>query len=166
MQKLIEALGLDPKILIAQIINFALLIFLLYKFGYKQILQFIENRTRTIENGLKNAEKATQDLALAQKEQEKLISQAQAQGREIVTEAKANAEKVAADLLAKNAVQIDALNKKHTADMSALREQMLASVRAEASTLIFSVVEKVLREKMTEEADKKLVQKLLAETQK
>lgn len=166
MQKLIEALGLDPKILIAQVINFVILMFLLYKLGYKHILKFVEDRTRTIENGLKNAEKATQGLASAQKEQEKLIAEAQAQGRDIVTEAKANAEKVAADLIAKNTAQIDALNVKHAADMSALREQMLGEVRAEASTLIFSVVEKVLREKMTEEADKKLVQKLLAETQK
>lgn len=166
MQKLIEALGLDPKILIAQLINFVILIFLLYKLGYKQIIKFVEERTRTIESGLKNAEKANEDLASAQKEQERLLSEARTEGRDIVSEAKVNAEKQAQELLAKNAVQIEALNAKHTADMNALREQMLREVKAEASTLIFSVVEKVLREKMTEDADKKLVAKLLAETQK
>lgn len=163
MGKLIESLGIDPWILFAQLFNFVLLLLILRKFAYKSIVEFVADRTQKIEDGLKNAENATAALAQAQEEQQRVIDAAQAEGRSIVEEARKNAERQAQELLTKNAEHIDALNKKNTAALDALKMQMMNEVRAQATDLICAAVEKILREKMTSEEDKKLVAAYLKE---
>ncbi|MEM5815102.1 MAG: ATP synthase F0 subunit B [Candidatus Aenigmatarchaeota archaeon] len=53
MEKLLESFGIDYKILIAQIINFALIFFLLYKFLFNPLKKVIEERRKKIYDGLK-----------------------------------------------------------------------------------------------------------------
>ncbi len=53
MEKLLESFGIDYKILIAQIINFALIFFLLYKFLFNPFKKVIEERKKKIYEGLK-----------------------------------------------------------------------------------------------------------------
>lgn len=163
MDKLIEALGINPGLLLAQLVNFVVLLLILKKFAFKPILTFVQERTKKIEEGLRNAENATEALAKAQQDQDAIIQEARAEGRSIVAEARAHAEKQAQELLAKNAEQIAALNAKHEADMKALHAQMMKEVRAEASSLVFAVTEKVLREKLNDATDKKMVETYLAE---
>lgn len=57
--ELLNALGIDWKILLAQFVNFAVLVFVLWKFAYKPIFKFLEDRKNKIEEGIKNAEQAT-----------------------------------------------------------------------------------------------------------
>jgi len=57
--KLLQALGLDIRILSAQLINFAVLLFVLWRFGYKPILKFLDDRKDQIEKGVDDAKKAT-----------------------------------------------------------------------------------------------------------
>lgn len=58
MQEIIHAFGIDWRLLIIQMVNFFLLMFILTKFLYKPLLETIEERRNTIEDGLKNAENA------------------------------------------------------------------------------------------------------------
>jgi F-type H+-transporting ATPase subunit b len=53
MEKLLESFGIDYKILIAQIINFSLIFFLLYKFLFNPLKKVIEERKKKIYEGLK-----------------------------------------------------------------------------------------------------------------
>jgi F-type H+-transporting ATPase subunit b len=53
MEKLLESFGIDYKILIAQIINFFLIFFLLYKFLFNPLKKVIEERKKKIYDGLK-----------------------------------------------------------------------------------------------------------------
>ncbi|MCW1929774.1 MAG: F0F1 ATP synthase subunit B [Candidatus Kerfeldbacteria bacterium] len=161
MDKLIAALGINPTILAAQLFNFVVLVFLLYKVGYKPILKFVNERTAKIEEGLKNAEDATKAVQDAQAEQARVIEEARAEGRTIVASAREAAEKQATEVLEKNAAQVENMKKKAEADLQALRTQMLNEVRAEASGLVFSIAEKVLKEKVTSSEDKKIVEKYL-----
>ena len=60
MGDLISQLGIDAKLLIAQVINFVVLLVVLYAFAYKPILKMLHKRTEKIEAGSKNAEKVEQ----------------------------------------------------------------------------------------------------------
>lgn len=55
--ELFNALGVDLKILFAQLVNFAILFFVLYKFAYKPLLKLIDDRKDMIEDGVLNAKK-------------------------------------------------------------------------------------------------------------
>lgn len=49
-----EALGIDPKLFIGQIINFLILLFILTKFAYKPIVKLLDDRRQKIADGLKD----------------------------------------------------------------------------------------------------------------
>jgi F-type H+-transporting ATPase subunit b len=115
-----EALGLDIKLLLAQVVNFLLLWFILSKFLYKPILKMLDERKKKIKDGLDNAVKIEQKLAgIEQKE------------KEILKSATVKAQKEEAELIAlakTQSVQII-----ETAKQSASREsqQALERIRAE-----------------------------------
>ena len=58
-------LGIDWKLLIAQAINFAVLFWVLRRYAYKTMLDFLEKRTVRIEKGLQDAEAAQAKLKSA-----------------------------------------------------------------------------------------------------
>ena len=103
-----ESLGLDVKILLAQIINFGLLLFILSKVLYKPVIKLIDERNKkltkaiedsaAIEKKLEKIEESKKDLLSqarqnANKEREELIKMAQEESRVIIDNAKKKAEK-------------------------------------------------------------------------
>jgi len=50
-----EALGLDIRLLVAQLINFGLLIFLLNKFLYKPLIKMLDDRKKKIAEAAENS---------------------------------------------------------------------------------------------------------------
>ena len=68
--ELIKALGIDNyQVLIAQFLNFAVLLFILYKFAYGPMMKMLDERTAKIDKGIKDAEKAKENLKeVAEKE--------------------------------------------------------------------------------------------------
>ena len=51
-----EKLGINPGLLIAQIFNVVLLVWLLTRFLYRPVLNMLNERTRRIQDSLKEAE--------------------------------------------------------------------------------------------------------------
>lgn len=162
MDKLIEALGLDVKILIAQVVNFALLLAILYKVGYKPIMKFVEERTQKIEKGLKDAEEATESLKNAQQQQEAILVKAQEEAQKVITDAKEQANTQANAILEKNAAGLRAIAEKAKKDIAAERDQMLKETREAATALVLQAAEKLLQEKMTDSKDREYVEKTLS----
>lgn len=106
-----EGLGLDIKLLIAQIVNFGLLFFILKKLLYKPIIKMLDDRKKTIEESLLNSKKIEEELNKleerksevigkvqreAQKEKESLIALAVEEKKNIVDEAKKSSEAIVA----------------------------------------------------------------------
>ena len=56
--EILENFGLNPMLLIAQIVNFLIVLFILKKFLYKPVLEMLKKRQTTIKDGLKQAEEA------------------------------------------------------------------------------------------------------------
>ncbi len=163
MEQLIEAFGFDIKLFIANTVNFAVLVAILYFIGYKPLLKFIQERTEKIEKGIKDAEDARQMMENMKKEREELIAKAHTESQAIIAAAEERAEAQAQALLNKNAEELKKIAQKAKQHIHDEREQMLKETKQEAVTLIVGVAEKLLREKVDTAADKKMVEKLLSE---
>ncbi len=115
-----EALGLDIKLLVAQIVNFGILFFVLKKILYKPIIKLLDDRKQKIEESLQNSKKIQDELSKldsekveivkkiqneAKKDKDEIISQAQEEKRKIIDEARKTAEAA----LAKSTQRINAL---------------------------------------------------------
>ena len=68
----IKELGINGQLLIAQIINFLLLLGLLYMFAYKPILKMFDERANRIKESMDMTESVKQQAANAEEEARKL----------------------------------------------------------------------------------------------
>lgn len=159
-----EQLGIDWKILVAQIINFAILLYLLKRFAYKPFLKLLEARKKKIEQGLEKSEQA-QRLLLATKESEKKIKEAaERKAREIMLASEERAKKRAEEifiLAEKEKKEIIERAKKLAREEALLEKQ---KKEKEIMGAVLTGMEKFLGEKMDSEKDQKLIQKLINES--
>jgi F-type H+-transporting ATPase subunit b len=159
--ELIKALGLDVKILLAQLINFSVLFFVMYKFGYKPMLSFLDDRSKKIENGIKDAKKAEERLIEISENEKKTIKKARIDALEIVNEAKKVAEKKGDAMITKAKADIGEIINQEKSKMQVEKAETLKEIKSEISDLVLLSVEKVLEEKMDIKEDKKMVAKVV-----
>ena len=81
-----EKLGINLTLLIAQIVNVAVLMLLLRSVAYKPILKFLDGRREKIAKGLEDARKAEARLANIEADYSKRMDEARAEGQKTVAE--------------------------------------------------------------------------------
>lgn len=151
------ALGIDLKLFLAQLLNFGVVFFVMWKWVYVPLLKTLDARATKIEQGLKDAAAAGGAKAAAEHERDKAIGAARQEAKRIIEEAAklAETERVAAAQKTKAEVErIVTAGKERLVNEQAA---MMADVRAQAAELVTLVAEKVLAEKMDSAADKKLI---------
>lgn len=154
-----QELGIDPKLLIAQLINFVVLLFLLKKFLYTPILNMLDKRRKEIDEGLKLAEKMRSEEEKLEEKHKKVIDTARKEAKEIVEEAKKQAKvqtkeivekahKDAADIVAKAKEQVEAARRDSEKEM-----------RQEAVDMAVAMIKRVLPISVSVEEQRKLLSK-------
>lgn len=88
MDGLLSAFGIDWKLLIAQGVNFGVLIVALYFFLYKPVLTVMEERRLMVQKGVEDAERATEKLAGADKESASIVEKADKEAAEMLASAR------------------------------------------------------------------------------
>ena len=73
MQELITTFHIDWKLLIAQIVNFGLVLFVLWKFAIKPLSKVMADRSKEIEKSLDDAKQIRDNLTKSHEEREKII---------------------------------------------------------------------------------------------
>lgn len=140
--------GVDGPHLLIQLINFALLAFVLYRFAIKPALGQMEERNRLIEKGLADAQAATQRLAEAQKAADAKLNAAADEAAKVLADAR-NAAKAAVEAAKAEAAAAQAeVVAKAKAAIEADRVKMLAEVRGEVSRLVVETAAKVLEQNL------------------
>ncbi|MDD3711376.1 MAG: F0F1 ATP synthase subunit B [Patescibacteria group bacterium] len=159
--ELFDALGINGKILLAQFINFAVLVFVLWRFAYKPILKFLEDRRKKIEKGVENSELAITKLEeIAEKEKEVII-EAKKEALNLINEAKDNAEKRGQELIKKAQEEASLVMLKEKEKLNQEKIEMFKEMKNNLSELVILAVEKVIEDKMDSEKDKEIIKKAL-----
>ncbi len=91
MAALFAAFGLQLPLLIAQVVNFAILMVALTYLLYKPVMKTIEVRKQKVAQGVLDAEEATKKLASADAEASSTVQQAEKEAEGIVASAREEA---------------------------------------------------------------------------
>jgi F-type H+-transporting ATPase subunit b len=139
-----DKLGVNLPLLLSQLVNFALLAFILNALLYQPILKALRTRTERIRESLENAEKVKQQLARvdadydaklaeARREAQTILAQAtdraRVQEQELVTAARANIERLEMEARAK-------VDQERLQTLRGLQTQLAGLVTQTASTVI------------------------------
>lgn len=155
--ELLANLGIDWRLLIAQLINFVVLLAVLYKFLYKPVLKLLHERTTRIEEGLKNAQEVERKLNEASAQYDKKVLEARGEAQKIVEAARLDAEKVRAELAADAHKEAEKIMASGRAHLAAEKEKIMHEAEHELSDLVAEATEHVLGDVVTPEIDKALI---------
>src|SRR3990172_435545 len=92
--EILNSFGIQPVLLLAQIVNFLIIIALLRKFFYAPITKALEDRKKKIEESLKNSDEIEARLQKTNEDTAKIVAEAQNNAQILITEAKNEAEKI------------------------------------------------------------------------
>lgn len=162
----ISMLGINWKLLIAQLVNFAIVLFVLWKWVFTPLSQKLAERSARIEKSLAEADDINRMHRSAEEEKAEVIRAARQEASSIVTAAESSANKVKEEIITEAKRQSQKVLDDSKKEMKAQQEAMLQSVRAEAAVLITSATEKILGEKLDSAKDKAMIERNLAELAK
>ncbi len=164
--ELLDKLGIDWRLLIAQLVNFLILVLILYKFLYKPLLKMLEGRREKIEKGLRDAEQLGVELEKTKELQAAEIQKAKQEARVIVEEAEKRAEVAGAETKLKTKAEVEKLISAAKNQIIGEKDKMLGEVRKEAAALVLAVAEKVVGKMIDAKAQKNLIEETLREVDK
>ncbi|MFA5247789.1 MAG: F0F1 ATP synthase subunit B [Patescibacteria group bacterium] len=158
---LIKVLGLDWKVLLAQFINFAVLLFVLFKFAYKPMFKFLDDRKDKIEKGIENAARAEDRLKEITEKELEVLKKAKVEAVEILNKAQLEAEEIRKRELTKTREEIGKIINQEKENMRQEKAEVLRDIKSEVSKLVISSVEKVLEEKIDSKKDEEIIKKMI-----
>jgi F-type H+-transporting ATPase subunit b len=151
-----EMFGVYWPNLIAQIILFFIVYWVLSKFAFKPIMAMLEERRRRIEEGQINAEKIKQQLAEAQTKYEETLARANAEAQRLIEEVKASGEKLAEEKRQAALAEAQEIIRRTNESLSLERERTLAELKKEVGRLVAETTEKVTQKILTPQDHQKI----------
>lgn len=163
---LFEALGINVKILLAQLVNFSVLIFVLWRFAYKPIMKVLKDRREKIIQGVKSADQAEEKLANAKEKEKQIVTEAKKEALKIVEDAKERGEKKYQEIINKSKEDIGKVINQEKDKIRQEKEEVLLEIRQEIGSLLSFGISKFLQEKIDKEKDEAIITKVSKELQK
>ena len=151
-------LGIDWKLFLAQAVNFLILLFILRRYAYKPMLDFLEKRTERIDKGLKDAEAAQKKLSEMEKKEKETLAQARNEARAIIAAAEENAKKRDAERLAETEAKTKRFVEDARQKIEEEKEKVMGEVKSEIAEIVTLSVDKLLREKVDAKKDEKIIE--------
>ena len=159
-----EGLGINLPSLLAQLVNFAILLGLLYLVAYKPIMRMLDERSRRIKQSMEQTEYIKQQVARAEEEFKKQIEAAGKQGQEIVDRAVKTGEELRQKAQQEAKKEAENLIARARAEIRRERDEVIDELRGEFADLTILAASKVIERSVDEEAHRQLIDKVLEES--
>jgi F-type H+-transporting ATPase subunit b len=161
-----EQLGIEPNLLLAQIVNFLIIFFVLSKLLYKPILGMLEKRKKEIAAGLELTETMRAEEEKLNVKKESVLEEARKEGRVIVEASKKEADAQAKEIIEAAHGTAQGIVVKGKEDLVALRASMEKDVRHAAVDIAQAMTKQLLSQVMSPADQHKLIAKHLKELEK
>lgn len=155
--EIFETFGVQPILLLAQIVNFIILLFLLNKFAYKPIMKVLDERKHKIETSVMQAEEVEKKLAETESRQKEIIGRAERESTKIIEEAKTAIKKLQEETMVETSKKIEEALLKNKESIKLEREKMMSEVKADMADLVADTTKKVLGKTLTSKDNDELV---------
>ncbi|MBI4091067.1 MAG: F0F1 ATP synthase subunit B [Candidatus Komeilibacteria bacterium] len=157
MDELIQTFHIDWRLMVAQLVNFVIVFFVLWRFALKPLMKTMADRSKTIEQSLRHAEEIERERARSTREAQEKIREAQHQAIAILTQGKKQAEEQRQAMLAKTKQDVEGVVASAKQQILQEKEQMLVDARDELADLVVTGITKVVGKHLDDKADKKVI---------
>jgi len=148
-----------------QTLLFIALVLLLKKFAWKPILNAVNEREQGIKDALDSAQKAKEEMANLQADNEKLLKEARAERDAMLKEARDIKNKMISDAKDEAKVEADKMVAQAQAAIESEKKAAIADLKNQVATLSINIAEKVVKQNLaTDDKQQELVKSLLEES--
>ena len=158
VEEIARTFGVDWSHLLAQIISFSIVCFLLHRFAYKRILSVLEERRRQIAQGLLNTEKITAELARTEARHQEMMVEANVEATRVIEEARAAAARVQVQETQKAIAAAETIIVKAREAAAQDHARMLGELKREVGRLVVQTTANVTGKILTPEDQRRLAE--------
>ena len=158
-----ETLGVHLPSLLIYLVNFLLVLGLLFAFAYKPILRLMDQRADRIRESLEASERAREEAASSQQAVEEQLVEARREGQRIIDQAREAAERFRAEEMERARNEAETFVARAQADIQRERDAAIEEVRSNFSDLAITAAERVVRRSLDRQAHEDLITQVLEE---
>ena len=154
----------DPGLMFWMIIVFGVVLFVLAKYGFPVIIGMVEDRKAYIDDSLKAAREANEQLANVKAEGEKVLAQAREEQARILNEASATRDRIIKDAQERAMLEGQRLMDEMKKQIETEKESAIRDIRRQVAVLSVDIAEKIMRSKLADEKEQmELIDRMLDE---
>lgn len=148
--KITQEFGISVPFILAQVVNFSIVAFVLWRFAFKPVLATLDERQRKIASGLQYADEMKAKLEAVQQESVASAKRAQAEATRIIEEARKAAKEFLDKQSQESAVKAGEILAKAQQVIELEKKKMLAEARTEIAHLVVEITQRVLSKELSE----------------
>ncbi|MFA5992009.1 MAG: F0F1 ATP synthase subunit B [Candidatus Doudnabacteria bacterium] len=160
MEKLAE-LGINIPSFIAQIVNFGLLLGLLYLFAYKPILAKLDERSTRIKESMERTDQVKEQAQKAEEEFKKKIGEASQQGQLVIERAVKTGDEIRQKAIEEAKAEAEAMRRRARTEIRQERDEVVDQLRKEFAELTILAAGKVIDQSLDKKAHQALIDSVL-----
>jgi F-type H+-transporting ATPase subunit b len=148
---------------IVEVITFLIMLAVLARYVYPEVVRLAEARQRAIADQLREAEKARADADARVKEAQAKLDEARKTAQQVIDASNKSAEQLRQELREKAEEDARRIAESARKQIESERDQAIRSVRAEVADLVVRATEKVIGEALDERKHKALIERSIEE---
>ncbi len=160
MSSIINTFHIDWHIIVAQAVNFAVVLAVLYFFALKPLNKLMAERSEKIGKGVKDAKANAELLQATKAEYESALAKARAEANDIFQSGKKEVEAKRAEMLESAKAEVKMMIEGGRKTLEAEKAKMVENAKKEVVALIVAATRKVLDDKADSSSDARSAKEL------
>jgi F-type H+-transporting ATPase subunit b len=159
-------LDVNPGLIIWTVVTFVALLFILKKVAWKPILKSLNEREAFIKDSLEKAEKAQAEAEKLLEENKANLAKAEEEAQKVIAQGREYSEKLKQQMLDESKSEARKMIDDAKAEIESKNKEAFNNLKEQVADIAVEAAEKILRENLDKEAQKKIVQKYIDDLSK
>ena len=152
----------DLTLTVSTLVLFLIFAFVLGKFGWKPLLDTVEEREKTIRDTVEGAHKANAEAAALLEKHKEMVKEAGRERDEIMKRSMKEAEQIKAELVEKARSEGEQMVKRAKDQIGREKSLAIQELRTQVADIAVEAASKIVKSSLTPDAQKKLVNDYIA----
>lgn len=152
------SLGINGTLFVFQLINFAIVVAVLWFMILKPLTKKMSERQKMIDDSIDNAKKIETNLGMSERKYQEKIDQAKVDANKFIAKSQEESALAAEAMKEKTRKEIELLVEAARKNIKTERDESINELKLQAAELIVSAAEKILSAKIDVEKDNKIIE--------
>lgn len=161
-----EKIGIEPIQFLTQVLNFSLMVLVLWKILYKPILKVLDERKKKIEQGLKYTEEMKAEQEKLEQKKNEILAKAQKEAQKIIDEGVKRGKEVEREIIQVSHQEAGRIIEAGKKEIARERDKMHKQLQKDTIEIASNLTEKMLSDILTSADHKKIIDQKLKEVEK